>query len=72
MEFRKSLVNSIRKENGEIALILACVFLALLGAIGGSFLYRMRLEQRAASNYQRTFAGNQLYSFFSNGKILFL
>lgn len=52
MNFRKSLLNSIRKEDGQIALILAFVFLALLGAIGGSFLYRMRLEQRAASNYQ--------------------
>lgn len=46
------LLNSIRKEDGQIALILALAFLALLGAIGGSFLYRMRLEQRAASNYQ--------------------
>ncbi|GAI20378.1 unnamed protein product, partial [marine sediment metagenome] len=52
MEFRKSLTDTLRKEDGQIALILAFAFLALLGAIGGSFLYRMRLEQRAASNYQ--------------------
>lgn len=52
MNFRKSLTNTLRKEDGQIALILALAFLALLGTIGGSFLYRMRLEQRAASNYQ--------------------
>lgn len=52
MNFRKSLTDTLRKEDGQIALILAFAFLALLGAIGGSFLYRMRLEQRAASNYQ--------------------
>ena len=52
MNFRKSLTDTIQKEDGQIALILAVAFLALLGTIGGSFLYRMRLEQRAASNYQ--------------------
>lgn len=46
------LIDTLQKEDGQIALILAFVFLALLGAIGISFLYRMRLEQKAASNYQ--------------------
>jgi len=52
MNFKKLLTDTLPKEDGQIALILALAFLALLGAIGGSFLYRMRLEQRAASNYQ--------------------
>lgn len=52
MNFKKLLTDNLRKEDGQIAIILAFVFLALLGAIGGSFLYRMRLEQKAASNYQ--------------------
>ncbi|GAG62340.1 unnamed protein product, partial [marine sediment metagenome] len=50
MKFKKSLLNIARKENGQMALILAFVFLAVLGTIGISFLYRMRLEDRAVSN----------------------
>ncbi|GAI04006.1 unnamed protein product, partial [marine sediment metagenome] len=46
MKFKKSLLNIVQKENGQMALILAFVFLAVLGTIGISFLYRMRLEDR--------------------------
>jgi len=50
MKFKKSLLNIVQKEDGQMALILAFVFLAVLGTIGISFLYRMRLEDRAVSN----------------------
>ena len=60
MKFKKSPLNIVRKENGQIALILAFVFLALLGAIGISFLYRMRLEDAAVSNYEDSLKADYL------------
>ena len=43
--------NYRKGESGQAALILIVILLAILSTIGISFLYRMRLEQRAASNY---------------------
>ncbi|MFQ5822038.1 MAG: hypothetical protein ACE5I5_18790, partial [Candidatus Heimdallarchaeota archaeon] len=60
MKFRKSLTDIVRKENGEIALVLAFVFLAVLATIGIGFLYRMRLEDRAVSNYQDSLKADYL------------
>jgi type II secretory pathway component PulK len=60
MKFKKSLPDIVRKENGQIALILAFVFLAVLGTIGISFLYRMRLEERAVRNYQDSLKADYL------------
>ncbi|MFQ6067566.1 MAG: pilus assembly PilX N-terminal domain-containing protein, partial [bacterium] len=50
----------VQKENGQIALIVAFVFLAVLGAIGVSFLYRMRLEEASVSNYQDSLKADYL------------
>ncbi len=60
MRFKKSLPNIVRKENGQMALILAFVFLAVLGTTGIGFLYRMKLEDRAASNYQDSLKADYL------------
>ncbi|GAG90633.1 unnamed protein product, partial [marine sediment metagenome] len=60
MKFKKSLLNIVQKEDGQMALILAFVFLAVLGTIGISFLYRMRLEDRAVSNYQDSLKADYL------------
>jgi len=44
-------MNYKKGESGQVTLILVVILLALLTTMGISFLYRMRLEQRAVSNY---------------------
>ncbi len=44
-------MNYRKGESGQVTLILVVILLALLTTMGISFLYRMRLEQRAVSNY---------------------
>jgi len=60
MKLKHSLSKIAKGEKGQVALILVVMLLALLSTIGVSFLYRMRLEQRAASNYQNGVKANYL------------
>ncbi|MEA3485522.1 MAG: type II secretion system protein GspK, partial [Candidatus Aerophobetes bacterium] len=53
MNIKKFLIHlTTQRENGQIGLLLTFLILTVLGVMGISFLYRMRLEQMAASNFQ--------------------
>jgi len=41
-----------QREKGQVGLLFAFITLSILGVMGISFLYRMRLEQMAASNFK--------------------
>lgn len=56
--FRK--LTYLRKEKGQIGIIFIFLILSLLGIMGISFLYRMKLEEKAAVNYQNSLKADYL------------
>ncbi|RLE09741.1 hypothetical protein DRJ00_03390 [Candidatus Aerophobetes bacterium] len=53
MSLKKFLKDfTVQGENGQIGLLFTFIILSILSVMGISFLYRMRLEQMAASNFK--------------------
>jgi len=50
----------LKKEEGQVGLILIFVILSILGVVSLSFLYQMKLEQMSASNFQDALKANYL------------
>ncbi len=50
----------LRKEKGQIGIIFIFLVLSLLGIMGISFLYKMKIEEKAAVNYQNSIKADYL------------